>query len=94
VSAAKGKGLGLVLGMNVLDGGNGSSHIAGFTRGKYAMSASEIRSYGSALLAQSYDCGFFNWSFDAAYYGRSDIASAMSDMSANARAHAKTSCRQ
>ena len=94
VSAAKGKGLGLVVGMNVLDGGNGSSHIAGFSRGKYAMSATEIRSYGSALLAQSYACGFFNWSLDAVYYGRSDIKSAMSDMSAKARAHAKTSCRQ
>jgi hypothetical protein len=94
VSAAKGKGLGLVVGMNVLDGGNGSSHIAGYTRGKYAMSASEIRSYGSALLAQGYDCGFFNWAFDAGYYARSDIGSAMSDMSGMARAHAKTSCRQ
>jgi hypothetical protein len=94
VSAAKGKGLGLLVGMNVLDGGNGSSRIAGLTQGKYAMSASEIRSYGSALLAQGYGCGFFNWMLDADYYGRSDIKSAMSDMSAKARSHAKTSCRQ
>jgi hypothetical protein len=94
VSAAKGKGLGLVVGMNVLDGGNGSSRIAGYTRGKYAMSASEIRSYASALLAQGYGCGFFSWAHDSDYYGRSDIKSAMSDMSSKARAHAKTSCRQ
>jgi hypothetical protein len=94
VSAARGKGLGLVVGMNVLDGGNGLSRIAGYTRGKYAMSASEVRSYGSALLAQGYDCGFFEWRFDSSYYGRSDIESAMSDVSAKARAHAKSSCRQ
>jgi hypothetical protein len=94
VAAAKRKGLGLVVGMNVLDGGNGSSKIAGYTSGRYAMSASEIRSYGSALLAQSYTCGFFSWRHDTGYYGRSDVSSAMSDVSANAKAHAKTSCRQ
>jgi len=94
VAAAKRKGLGLVVGLNVLDGGNGSSGIAGFTRGKSAMSASEIRTYSTALLAQSYVCGFFNWMYDARYYGRSDIKSAMADMSSKARAHAKTSCRQ
>lgn len=94
VATAKRKGLGLVVGLNVLNGGNGTSRIAGTTRGKYAMSASEIRSYGTALLGQSYACGFFNWMFDARYYGRSDIRSAMADMSALARSHAKTACRQ
>jgi hypothetical protein len=94
VAAAKRKGLGIAVGMNVLDGGNGSSKIPGRTRGKYSMSASEIRSYGSALLNQSYACGFFNWSYDGTYYGRSDIKSAMADMSTKARSHARTSCRQ
>ena len=65
VAAAKKKGLGLVVGLNVLDGGNGSSRIAGYSRGKYAMSASEIRTYGTALLSQSYACAFFNWMYDA-----------------------------
>ena len=37
---------------------------------------------------------FFNWTHDVQYYGRSDIKSAMADLSAKARAHAKTSCRQ
>jgi len=94
VAAAKRKGLGLVVGLNVLDGGNGSSRIAGWTKGKWAMSASELRSYGGAMLAQSHACGFFNWTHDVGYYGRSDIKSAMADLSAKARAHAKTSCRQ
>jgi hypothetical protein len=94
VASAKGRGLGLVVGMNVLDGGNGSSGIPGWTKGQYAMSASEIRSYGTALLDQSYACGFFLWMHDTDYYGRSDIKSAMADLSAKAKSHAKTSCRQ
>ena len=94
VAAAKNKGLGLMVGLNVLDGGDGSSRIAGYTRGKYAMSATEIRTYGTALLNQSYVCGFFNWMYDAQYYGRSDVKSAFSDMSTKARGHVKTSCKQ
>jgi hypothetical protein len=93
-AAAKRKGLGLVVGMNVLDGGNGSSEIRGWTPGKWAMSASEIRNYGSAMLGQSHACAFFNWTHDTGYYGRSDIRSAMADVSAKARSHVKTSCRQ
>jgi hypothetical protein len=58
------------------------------------MSASEIRNYGSAMLGQSHACAFFNWTHDTDYYGRSDIKSAMADVSAKAKAHAKTSCRQ
>jgi hypothetical protein len=94
VAAAKRKGLGLMVGLNVLDGGNGSSRLAGYTRGKYKMSASEIRTYATALLAQSYVCGFYNWMYDASYYGRSDVKSAFADMAAKARSHAKTSCKQ
>ena len=80
--------------MNVLDGGNGSSKIAGWTRGKWAMSPGEIRTYGSAMLAQSYSCAFFQWMYDGPYYSRSTIRQAMADISAKARNHAKTACRQ
>ncbi|MBA3495690.1 MAG: hypothetical protein H0T86_01130 [Gemmatimonadales bacterium] len=93
VAAAKRKGLGLAVGLNVLDGGNGSSRIAGWSNGKYAMSAGEIRSYGGALLGQTHACAFFMWMYDAPYYGRSDVKSAMTEISAKARSHAKTSCR-
>jgi hypothetical protein len=97
ISVAKQKGLGLVIGLNILDGGNGSSGVRGWSSGKWAMTATEIRNYGSALLSQSYACGFFNWTyqyFGPTYYGRSDIKSAMADLSNKARAHARTSCRQ
>jgi hypothetical protein len=93
-AAAQRKGLGLVVGMTVLDGGNGSSGIRGTMSGKWSMSASEIRSYGSAMLGAAYACGFFNWNHDTGYYGRSDVKSAMADLSNKAKSHAKTSCRQ
>jgi hypothetical protein len=94
VAAAKLKRLGLVVGLNVIDGGNGSSGIRGWTSGKYSMSASEIKTYGSVLLNQGYSCGFYNWTYDATYYGRSDIKSAFGDLSTKAKNHLKTSCSQ
>jgi hypothetical protein len=94
VSKAKRKGLGLVASLNVLDGGNGSSGFAGNYPNKFAMSASELRSYGTALLAQSYICAFAMWKYTSDYYGRADIKSAMAELSPKARNHAATSCRQ
>jgi hypothetical protein len=97
VAAAKKKAVGLMVGLNVLDGGNGSSGIRGTRTGHYAMSATELRSYGTTLLNQTYSCGFLNWTYilgGATYLARSDIKSAMADLSNKAKAHVKTSCRQ
>ena len=94
---AKVKGLGLMVGANVLNGGNGSSGIRGTESGKYAMSATELRTYGTALLNQTLACGWFNWSYlyiGSTYFARTDIKSAMTDLSNKAKAHVKTSCRQ
>ena len=92
--AAEREGLGLVVGLNVLDGGNGSSRMRGNSRAKWAMSASEIRRYGAALLSSRRACGFFNWTHLPRYYGRSDIRGAMAEVSRRAKSHGKTSCRQ
>jgi hypothetical protein len=94
IAGAKSKRLGLLMGLNVLDGGNGSSGIKGWASGKWAMSASELRTYGTAVLNQSYACAFFMWAHDLSYYGRSDIKSAMATLSTKAKAHPKTSCQQ
>jgi hypothetical protein len=94
IAAAKSKRLGLLMGLNVLMGGNGSSGIKGWSSGTWAMSASEVRTYGTAVLNQSYACAFFLWAHDLNYYGRSDIKSAMAALSTKAKAHAKTSCQQ
>jgi hypothetical protein len=94
VAAAKTKGLGLVVSLNVLNGGNGSSGIRGPGGGKYSMSAAELRSYGAALLDEAYTCGLLMWMYEPAYFGRTDIQAAMADVSAKARNHVKTSCQQ
>ncbi|HEY8257609.1 MAG TPA: hypothetical protein VIG08_08115 [Gemmatimonadales bacterium] len=93
-NAAKKKGLGLIAGLNVLDGGDGSSGFPGNYPNKFAMSAAELRSYGAALLAQIRVCGFVMWKFKSSYYDRADIKSAMTEISAKARSHAATSCKQ
>jgi hypothetical protein len=85
VSAAKSKRLGLMVGLNALRGGTNG--------GK--MSASQLRSWGTTLVSQSYTCGFImGWTYDAAYFGQADIASATRDLSAKAKSHTKTSCQQ
>jgi hypothetical protein len=94
VTSAKSKRLGLMVGLNVLDGGNGSSGIPGFRSGRWAMSASELKTYGLALLGSSSACGFALWKYSSSYYGRADIKTAFSALSTKAKAHAKTSCVQ
>jgi hypothetical protein len=96
VTIAKQAGLGLMVGLNVLDGGTRESGIRGFTSsmGRYAMSANQVRSWGSILLNEPYVCGFFNFAYSSSYYGRSDIKKAMAELSQKTRSHPKTSCRQ
>jgi hypothetical protein len=96
-AAARTKDLGLIVGLNILDGGNGSSKVVGWGGNGWAMSATEIRNYGSALLNQSYACGFYNWTWQyngPTYYNRTDIKSALAYLSQKAKAHVRTSCRQ
>jgi hypothetical protein len=61
VSKAKAKGLALVVGLNVLDGSP--------TKGK--MSASQVKSYGSGLLSDSYPCAFISWKYRDDYMSNS-----------------------
>jgi hypothetical protein len=95
VSAANSKRLGLMVGLNALNGGTKESGIPGTGSGKYGMSASQLRTWGSTLLSQTYSCGFImGWTYDVTYFGRADIASATRDLSAKAKSHIKTSCQQ
>ncbi len=100
VNRAKLKKLGLVAGMNVLDGGNGSSGILGTQPRTYTMSAAELNSYGSLLLSNlstapgRYVCAFSMWRYGSTYYNRFDIAAAMKSLSDKAKAHVKTPCVQ
>ncbi len=61
--------------------------------GNFAMSASQLRTWGSALVAPSRVCGVLMARYDAGYFGRSDIRDAVATVSSKARARAATSCR-
>ncbi len=57
-------GLGVINGMNIADGGDGSSGRSGWKEGHHPMTADEIRHYG-AVLASVPSCGIFlNWEYD------------------------------
>lgn len=91
VRDAKSSGLGLVVGLNLLAGG-GPKGIRGYYSGRYAMSASQVRSWGSALLEEPHVCAFISWKYNETYFSRSDIKSALAELSEKARNRAKKPC--
>ena len=92
VAAAKGEGLNLVWGLNVIDGGDGSSGRRGTSSGKYNMSASELKKYGKALLYAPRTCGFLMWMYDGTYLGRSGVMDAMKTLSSTAKSRTSQRC--
>jgi hypothetical protein len=87
VAGAKARGLGLVLSLNVLDGGCGSptsaclSGIPGTdiwgtyenaaSRRRYQMSAAEVREYGKVFIAEPYNCALLPWRYSVTYARKS-----------------------
>jgi hypothetical protein len=96
VAAAKKADIRLVVGLNVLNGGTKESGIKGNHKlfVKYAMSASQVRKWGSILMKESPACAFVNWKYDPEYNARPDIQSAMAELLEQAKAHPETSCRR
>ncbi len=80
--AASNARLGLVVGMNVLNGGTRTS-----------MSASQLQTWGALFVGQSRVCGLMMARYDAAYFGRADVAKAIEAVGNKARARGTTSCR-
>lgn len=62
--AAASLGLGIVNGLNIADGGNGSSEQAGWSENHWAMSADEIVEYGYVLTAVPDCLMFLAWEYD------------------------------
>lgn len=91
--AARHAGLGIVTGLNVLDGGNGEFAVGGYTAGRSAMSPREIESYSRALLADPRVCAFFVWRWDSAYFARPEIQSALARAAQAALSHPPSPCR-
>ena len=92
VRDAKASGLALVIGMNQLAGGDRKG-IRGYYSRRYAMSASQLRTWGAAMLADPYPCAFLSWRYNSRYMGRSDIKSAKAYLAGKARSKATKSCK-
>ncbi|MEO7138108.1 MAG: hypothetical protein ABI037_10365 [Gemmatimonadales bacterium] len=91
VRDARSAGLGLVVGLNLLAGGDRTG-IKGFYADKYAMSASQVRQWGNKLLDEGYICAFISWKYDPDYFSRSGITSALEDLNEKARSRPKKAC--
>jgi hypothetical protein len=82
VATAQKLGLKLVTGLNIRKG----------APDRQPLSASVMLSAGSALLSADYPCAFISWEYDADLLARSDVKSAMTQLSQKAENHAAHSC--
>jgi hypothetical protein len=94
VASAESLGVGIMMGLNLCDGGDGSSSQPGWRtdRVTYAMSADEILTYGTALLQAPNVLMFLMWEYDgeelwsdgsigADYFDRADLQAALYQLS-------------
>ncbi|HEX6616409.1 MAG TPA: hypothetical protein VF046_08905 [Gemmatimonadales bacterium] len=84
VSDAQHRGLALVVGLNVLKGGNPNGS---------QMSGTEVKSWGSTLLSSSYPCAFISWNYSSSYLNQNSIEDAMSYLRNKAQSRSTKSCR-
>ncbi len=84
VADAQERGLGLVVGFNLLKGGtpNGSR-----------MTASEVESWGSALLSSTYPCAFISWTYDKSFLASPGMSNAMTALRRQAQSRTSRTCR-
>ncbi|MFL5495267.1 MAG: hypothetical protein ACJ8DC_12860 [Gemmatimonadales bacterium] len=93
VRDAKASGLQLVLGLNVVAGG-GENGIKGYYYEKPAMTADQVRTWGTALLAQPYGCAFLMFTYSPEYFARPDIQEVMAELGEKARSRPDQPCRR
>jgi hypothetical protein len=84
VANAERLGLGLVVGLNVIHGGDPNLT---------PMSAPEVERFGTALLSSSYPCAFISWQYNNSYFEQSGVRSAMASLSQKAANRGSKSCR-
>ena len=93
VTAARQAGLGLITGLNVLDGGDGSTRAKGTYAGVFNMSSTEIRTYGKLLAADPYVCSFQIWKYDPDYVDQRDVADALLEVAQVGNSLSHESCQ-
>jgi hypothetical protein len=94
VAQAKAQGLGLIMGMNLLNGGDGSSGEPGNRSERWEMSAAEVVRVGTVLAQTPYACAVLSWRYDVAFAQRSGIRAALDSVAAAAADRAGISCVQ
>jgi hypothetical protein len=83
VSDAQARGLTLIVGLNLLDGG---------TPNMDSMTASEVDAYGTALLSSSYPCAFISWHYEDSYLSTPGMGTAMDRLRSMAQNRGTRSC--
>lgn len=94
VAAARSQELGLLFGMNVLSGGDGSSGVIGHNDA-WVMSPEELIEYGTKLIAEPYGCAMIMWHLnfaDIPYFGTPEVDAAMEQLGEVARARDPIPC--
>jgi hypothetical protein len=84
VAKARSKGLALVVGLNVINGGS---------RRRSAMTANQVRTFGSVLLESSYPCAFISWQYRDYYMKNRGVQQAMAHLRTKARSRGFKTCR-
>jgi hypothetical protein len=84
VADAQKAGLQLVVGLNFTKGGNPTGS---------PMSASEIESWGSALLSSSYPCAFISYQYHSGILSNAGVKDAMDALRKKAQNRATKSCK-
>ena len=94
VAEAKLLGLGLIVGLNQLNGGDGSSGLRGTTENPnhWEMSAAELARVGTLLVQTPYACAFVTWRYDAAFETRPGMLAALDSVASAARTRGGTTC--
>ena len=82
-AAARNEGLGLVAGLNLLDGAG---------PGTASLTAAQVRELGSELARHPAVCAVLSWSWNAGYLGQAGIRDALDDVGAVARARSPGAC--
>jgi hypothetical protein len=94
VAYAKQLGLGLIMGVNQLNGGDGSSGVHGTPDhpDRWQMSAAELTRIGTLLVETPYACAFMSWRYDIGFEARPAMRAAVDSLAAVARTRGGTSC--
>lgn len=101
-ASARRQRLALVVGLNVLSGGDGSSGIPSPRSGRWAMSPDELQRYGSTMLLKTTPCAFEMWRYetsgsafeDVVYFRRPEINEAVLELAAMASRRPARLCRR